>query len=604
MPDAAPDDPAERSLGTDAPTPTRRPQRAWRLVRRTLLVVGVLLVVATGWLVFRGVQAATSLMHAEGVVREIRDGLSDVRSETVVARLPELEADTARARRATSDPVWAAASRLPGIGPNLAAVATVSAALDDVARLAMPTLRDIDAIGEAQGLRGTDGRIDVGPIAAAAPGLARAADTVAAAERSVAAIDTRPLLDRLAGPVEQVQGGLAEVSELLDGAARFSALLPPMLGADEPRTYLLLSLNSAELRAAGGIVGAVAVLRAENGVLDLVEQRTTVEFPALDAPVLPLTADELQVHSDRLGRWLQNTTLTPDFPRTAELVREHWRTTIGGDVDGVIALDPVAVAYVLEATGAVVEPGGLRLDAGNLVEELLHQSYLRLQDPLEADAFYTGVATTIFRAVGSGQGDARRVVEQLGRASGEHRVRVWSARPDEQAVLAATTVGGAFLSGGADAAAGVFLNDGAAGKLDYFLRTDVAIEDVRCDAGSTTSVVRVDLSYAPPADIADYPRYVTGWSGSALPTGWVATNLTVYAPVAGSLGPVMSGDVGIGGLRAVERGRDVQVLTSWLAPGQRATYRFEVRTERPADELPVWLTPTLTSPGILTAVCP
>ncbi|RYV49919.1 DUF4012 domain-containing protein [Pengzhenrongella frigida] len=595
---------------TPDPTPPVRVQRArprrsrrrrtWRIA---LLTTVVLVLAAGGWLAFRGWQAATSLLHAEQIVQDVRTGLADVDTASVADRLPELEADAATARAATSDPVWRVAAHLPFVGPSFAAVATVSAALDDVAGIAGPTLDEIDTIAQVQGLRGTDGRIDLAPLAEAAPALVRAAAVVGDADDAVAGIDPDRLVGPLAGPVEQVQEGMAEVSALLDGTARFAGLLPPMLGLDGPRTYLLLSLNSAELRTAGGIVGAVAVIRAENGSIELVDQRTTLDFPATDEPVLPLTDEEVTVHTDRLGRWIQNTVMTPDFPRTAELVTAIWRSRTGEEVDGVIATDAVAIANLLEATGPIDEPGGLTLTTDNFLDELLHESYLRLRDPVEADGFFTGVASTIFRAVGDGQGEARRVVEELGKASSKHRLRVWSAHPEEQSELVQTSAGGAFLSGGADDAAGVFLDDGTTGKLDYFLTTDVQVEDVRCEADSTTAVVRVDLAYDPPADITEYPEYVTGPRGSNLPTGSVATNLTVYAPVGGEIVEMRLGDGFIGGLTATESGRAVEVLSSRLAPGERATYRFEVRTPRAVPELPVWLTPTMTSPGIMTAAC-
>jgi len=578
----------------------RRRRRRWRNVA---LAVVLLVVIATGWLVFRGWQAATALVHAEGIVQDVRTSLADVDTQAIAGRLPELTADAAKAHTATADPVWWAASHLPFVGANFAAVATISAALDDVARVAEPTLAGIDTIGAAQGLRGTDGRIDLAPLADAAPALETAAATVADADAAVAQIDSERLLGPLVGPVEKVQDGLSEVSDLLGSAARFSALLPPMLGLDGPRTYLLLSLNSAELRSAGGIVGAVAVLHADNGTLDLIDQRTTADFPKLADPVLPLSEDELTVYTDQLGRRLANSSMTPDFPRTAELVTQFWRDSTGQEVDGVIATDAVSVANLLKATGPVVEPGGLRLSSKNFLDELLHKSYVRLPDPDEADSFYTGVAATIFRAVGAGQGEARKVVEELGKASGKHRLRVWSAHPQEQAQLARTSAGGAFLSGGADDAAGVFLNDGTAGKVDYFLTTDVVVEKVRCDAGSTTATVRLDLAYDPPADIADYPKYVTGYSGSDLPAGWVATNITAYAPVGGEIVSARLDDGVIGGLTASEAGRAVEVLTSKLAPGERATYRFELRSPRAVSELPVWLTPTVTSPGLVIAIC-
>lgn len=586
----------------DVAPPGARPRRR-RVWQRALLTLLVLLVVATGWLVFRGAQAAIALVGAGQVVTEVRTGLSDVDTQAIAARVPDLQADAARARGATSDPVWRAAAHLPVVGPNFAAVATVSAALDDIASVAQPTLDGIDTIVGALSSRGDDGRIDLAPIADAAPSIARAATTVATAEASVAGIDPGHLVGPLAGPVERVQAGLSEMAGLFDAAAEVSSLAPPMLGADGPRTYLLLSLNSAELRSAGGIVGVVAELRAEDGKLDLVDQRTTADIRSAPAPVLPLSDAELRVHTDRLGRWLQDTVLTPDFPRTAELVSQFWRNNDGGEVDGVISMDPVVIAYLLKATGAVVEPGGMRLDSDNVLHELLRESYLRLPDPLEGDAFYKGVAAAIFGAVASGQGDAQRLMEELGRAGGEHRVRMWSVHPQEQRVLAQTPVGGAFLSGGADEAAGVFLNDGTAGKVDYFLRTDVSVEEVRCGPTSTTAVVRLDLAYDPPADIADFPVHVTGTSNSGLPTGWVATNITVYAPVGGALGSTRLGDRVVGGRRAAEGGREVEVLTSRLAPGERATYRFEIRTPGPAPELPFWLTPTLTSPGALAADC-
>jgi Protein of unknown function (DUF4012) len=50
-------------------------------------------------------------------------------------------------------------------------------------------------------------------------------------------------------------------------AARAVRLLPPMLGANGPREYLLLVQNNAEQRATGGIPGSVALLRAVDGAV-------------------------------------------------------------------------------------------------------------------------------------------------------------------------------------------------------------------------------------------------------------------------------------------------------------------------------------------------
>lgn len=577
--------------------------------RRVHITLGVsagvlgLALVAGGWLGYRGLQAERALRSVGDVVAGLQSDIGAGRTQALADELPTVQADAARARSATSDPVWRLAEHLPVVGDDLAAVHTVAAAVDDVARDALPAIAQLGTVLSAQEVRGTDGRIDLTPLVDAAPTLALADTTTARARDAVDAIDTSRLMDRIAGPVVKVQDGLAKASAALDAASQVATLLPPMLGADGPRTYLLVSLNSAELRSAGGIVGAVAVLHAENGSLDLVEQRTTLAFPATPDSVLPLTPDELRVHTDRLGRWIQDTVFTPDFPRTAQLVSAIWQRSTGEVVDGVVATDPVAVKFLLSATGAITAPGGVELRADNLLGVLLHDSYLSMTDPAVADEFYTGVAATVFRAVGSGQGDSRGVVEQLAKAGEERRLRIWSAHPDEQALLAPTSLSGGFLSGTDDAAAGVFLNDGTAGKLDYFLTTTYAVESMTCgtDGAPGSAVVRLDLAYDPPADITEYPRYVTGYHGDALPTGWVQTNVTVYSPVGGSIAEQRLDDGFVGGLDATEAGRAVSVLTSRLAPGGRATYRFTFPVT--ASSLDVWTTPTLTSPGFVEGAC-
>jgi hypothetical protein len=585
----------------DAP-PRRRRRVTVRRVAFGLLAVLVVLVLAAAWLAYRGYQAGTALLSAKDVVLDLRGEVGGGDTQQIEARLPEVQADLAAARRATSDPVWRLAEHVPRLGAQLEAVRVVSVSLDDVVHDALPAIGRIDDVLHAQEARGTDGRIDLAPLVEAAPDITAAAASARTAQAAVAALDTDALVPQLAGPVAQLQDGMAQVTGALDAGAQVAALLPPMLGADGPRTYLLVSLNSSELRSAGGIVGAFAVLKADDGTIDLTEQRTTTDLPGIATPILPLTDSELRCDTDRLGRWVQDAVMPPDFPRSAQLLTARWQRDVGTQVDGVIATDPVAVSYLLGAVGSVTEPGGLQLDEGNVLKVLLRDTYLTYGDDAAAgDAFFTGVAATIFRAVGSGQGDSRAVVDALARAGAEGRLRMWSAHPEEQERLAATSVGAAFLTGPFPDATGVFLNDGTAGKLGFYLRTTLTVEDLRCDAPEPTATVRLDLDYAPPPDVATFPKYVTGWSGTSLPVGWLATNITVYAPVGASLESLRLGDGYVSGGTGTASGRQVQVVTSWLQPGAHETYRFDVPVHD--GRVDVWTTPTLTSPGQVTASC-
>ncbi|WP_146848038.1 DUF4012 domain-containing protein [Cellulomonas terrae] len=592
-PRAPVDDPAPA-----APAPRRVTARR---VAFGLLAVLVLLLLAVGWLAFRGYQAGTALLSAKDVVQQLQADVADGDASQLEARLPELREDLATARTASGDPVWRLAESLPWAGANLEAVRVVTVSLDDVVRDALPALQQVDDLLASRQAPGADGRIDLAPLLAAAPDIVSAAAGAHQAQTAVAAIDTGALVPQLVGPVEELQDGMSQVAGALDAGAQVATLLPPMLGADGPRTYLLVSLNSAELRSAGGIVGAFAVLHAQDGAISLTDQRSTIDLKGIDTPVLPLTDEELVVDTDRLGRWVQDAVITPDFPRSAQLLSARWARDMGQTVDGVIAADPVGARYVLEATGPVTEPGGSTIAADDLLQVLLRDAYRDIADPAAADTFYAGVAGSIFRAVGAGQGDQQGLVTALARAGSEGRIRLWSAHPEEQATLAETTIGAAFLSGDFPDAVGVFLNDGTAGKLGYYLTTAVTVEDLRCSGADPTATVRLDLDYDPPADLSALPLYVTGTAPTGLPVGDLATNVTVYAPVGAPLQALGRDEGFVSGTTATVAGRDVQVVTSTLAPGESETYRVVVPVRD--GVVSVWTTPTLTSPGFVTATC-
>jgi hypothetical protein len=566
------------------------------------VVVLVLLVVAAGWLAFRGWQAATALRDTRGIVSRLQADVGEGSTQRIASQLPAALASLDRARRATNDPVWRAAGFLPWVGDDLRAVRTVSRALDDTVRTSLPAVDRIGTVLDAQKAPGTTGRLDLQPLVEAAPDVRAAAATAARASAEVDAIDTGRLVHVLARPVTQVQDAMREVATALDTGAQVATLLPSMLGADGPRTYVLVSLNSSELRSAGGIAGAFALLHAENGAVDLVAQRSTADFPGIDAPVLPLAADEQTIQTDRLGRYVQDAPMTPDFPRTGELVAAWWQRNVGGQVDGVIAVDPVAATYLLGAIGPVAVPDGPTVDAHALLPTLLHDAYLTYLDPAQNDQFYERVAAAIFRAAGAGQGgNERGVVDALARAGSEGRLRIWSAHPDEQRRIATTTVGAAFLTGSYADDAGVFLDDATAGKLDFYLHTQYAITDLRCTGPRPTATVRVSLTYDPPADVAGYPKYVTGYNLGTIPTGSVATRISVYAPVGATLDAIGLDGGFVSGQTASTHGRRVQAVSSMLAPGQRATYTFQVPVH--GGQVDVWTTPTVTSPGHLHATC-
>lgn len=622
--------------------------------RRVLIVLALLLgvLLLTGaWLTVRVVQAAGALRDLQAAVDGARPEVDALDVAALRDRVPAAQEASRRASSAVADPVWGLAEHLPLVGDDLAAVGAVARAADALTHDAAPDLltalaavtaapdpgasdpgaSDPGASDPGESDRGAsdpgasdpgaadaatssrDG-VDLTAVVDAAPAAARAVAVLDDLRADVAEIDPAGLVGPVAGPVREIQDALAGTGagDALRSAGDLAGALPALLGADGARTYLLLSLNPAELRAQGGIVGSVAVLQARGGAVALVGQRSTADLPELPASALPLTPAEAALHGDRPGRWVQDTVLSPDFPRAAELAAAFWTASTGEPVDGVLATDPVVVADVLAATGATVRADGQDLGGSTLLQALLRDAYLGYGDPRAGDAFYAQVAAAAFGVLRDAVADptaARAVLPVVAGAVADRRVALWSAVPGEQALLASSVLGGAFLSGDATtptgrvgSAVGVFLDDGTAGKLDYDLTRTVAVTMVGCDAGVPAADVTVRLDYRPPADVGSFGPQVLGDGRSGLPPGWLATNVSFYGARDGAPVEVRRDGVPVGGLSVREARREVVALTSRLAPG--GVEEYVLRVPAPGGALTVWTTPTLAGPGVVHARCP
>ena len=353
-------------------------------------------------------------------------------------------------------------------------------------------------------------------------------------------------------------------------------LAPAMLGHDGARNYVLLFQNNAELRAGGGIPGAVALLQANDGAISLGDQAAGASFGPYDKPVLPLTPGTESLYGNITGRYMQDVNLTPRFDVTGALAREMWKQKFGQQVDGVLAIDPVTLGYILRATGPVQLATGDTLTSDNAVKLLLSDVYAKYPDPSVQDAFFASAASAVFDKVSSGGFDAKKLVAALTEGAGEGRLRLWSADSAEQRRIAGTAVAGTLPTASKQTREfGVYLNDGTAAKMDYYLDKKISVGSSVCRKdGRPTSVVEVTLKNTAPADAAtSLPRYVTGGGDFGTEPGKIKTLVAVYAPSnAIYLGASQDGKAA--GLQTtVDGDHPVAQLRTLLAPGQSTTFR-------------------------------
>ena len=552
---------------------------------------GLVVLVVLGAVAYGAWTALSLRSHLSAANTEAHDLRTAViaRNETAARRsFTDLSNDLQAAHDRAESPAWAVAKVLPGIGDDAKAVAAVADAGND---LTHGSLRRLVQSGDWQlvdKLTPQHGRVDVGAIKKLAPTVAGLSGDFARAQQQLAGIDSkqlsswvRPSFDNARNQVNQTAGPLA-------AADRAFRVLPAMLGADGPRTWLLVFGNNAEIRATGGLPGAVALVRTDHGRISLGRQASTSDFPQAKRPILPPTPAERTIYHDQPGIFFADANFIPEFPRTAELWRAWWQQRYGQQVDGVASIDTVTLSYLLRATGPVTVDG-VQLSAGNAVDELLHRTYERLPTNEEQNAFFADVARTMFATVTNGSGSPSDLVGAVSQGVTEGRIYVHSFHEDSQRVLQPTSIAGTMdFSTSGRPQLGIWLNDGTGSKMSYYLRTDVRATSRSCAAGRQTLTMSMRISSTAPKDASKLPLYITGGGNYGTAKGHQLVVAHVYGPKGGKLSDFAFSGRHVPVHILDDRGRPVATPVVDLAPGQTTTITFRVTTgigQRGATEL-------------------
>lgn len=578
----------------------RRPPR--RATAWVLVGLGVVILAVSGWVGVRALQAYRHLDAAASRVQQLQDQLS---STTAIDRASvqqvttELQSDAAAAKSAVDDPLYRAAGLVPFVGPNLAAVGTVGTAVDTLARDVMPSLIDTAETVSPGRLTPVDGAIPLAPLRQAAPALEQADRTIDEQRRAIAGLDRSQLVGPVASAVDQLAGKLATVADTTGPAAQVARLAPALLGADGPRTWMVVFQNPAEPRATGGIFGSFAIVRADQGRIELVESRTARSLQMFDPAVAELTPEELTTFGPLMAQYPADVNLAPDFPRAAKLFVDMYQARTGQTVDGVVATDPVVLADLLRGAPPVDVGDGVQLTADNLVKTVLSDAYATYDEANQdsRDQFLATAMGKIFTAAMSGQFTADRIVAGLRDGVAERRVMIWSTDPQEQEQLGDAGITGDLGSGLAAPQFGVFLNNASAGKLGYYLKPAVTVTPGDCaEGGQRRMTVSVTVTNTAPSTDTPLPDYVTGSSTVGRQHG-LLTNVVVTAPFGGTvLGAAQDGR-SIGYTAGSTQGRPVATVAVTALPGESKT--FDVTVLAPAGFPAAEVTPQLLlTPGV------
>lgn len=581
-------------------------QRRRIFVAAAWLGIVVLLVSASvAWLGLKAATTKDELQYAINLLPQLKNDFLRRDTESATQTLNSLQTHTSNARDATRDPLWTVASALPWIGPNLRAATEVSTTADDVATLgAGPLVGALQSL-DWNALAPSGGGIELEPLAKASPALFSASNAIKQSSDRLNSIETDRLLPQVSEPLAEAKQQLASLESGLRTASDVAALAPAMFGAEQPRSYLLLVQNNAETRATGGIPGALAILSIDDGNLTLDSQSSAGQVGIFTPPV-DVNMEQKQIYSSRLGKYMQDVNLTPDFPSAAATAQSMWEKKFDQRVDGVISIDPVALSYLLDVTGPVHlvdpllsniegDPVTTHLSSKNVVQTLLSDVYKKIAQPELQDVYFASVAKEVFSALSSGQGDGKGLIDAVAKGTEERRILVWSATAKEQDVIARYPLGGS-ISGASVAPAqfGVYFNDGTGAKMDYHVKRSVQLLKECATDGYERTTVRVTSTNIAPSDAAtSLPAYVTGAGAFGVPAGSVQTNIVAYGPVQANVETAKEDGRNTNFASYRHSNRPVGTLAVRLAPGESTTVDFTFVKIVQHTEPNVVVTPTV-----------
>lgn len=511
------------------------PSRYRRVAVRAAMVSGAVVLVGT---VSLAVVVLEARADAEEGVRQ---------AQRALAALGDADADEARISLSlaaasfgqvedTAGSWWATPARLvPIVSQHRAAIGELAGAGRDLTE----TTARATAVADVEAIQVRGGVFDVEALAALEAPAGEGLAALRRAERATARAQSGWLLTPLAGQVEDfgasVAGAIGPAELTLEG----TRVVPDLLGRDRRRTYVVVFANPAEAREMGGFTGSVGLLTADGGDLDFerVRRITPLNRELVAAGARPVPGLPDAVAATQPERFVQNWTATPDSAVLEAIVSELWPLVAEAPADGVIYVDPISLAGLLELTGPVRVPElDAPMTADRVTEYLLREQYALFEgdeDAEEADRkdIFADLADETFDRLTSGDlPGPRSLARTLGSAvAGRHLV----FRPFDEAprpLVRRVQLDGGLVRPEASDLLHVTTGNTRANKLDAYLTRTVEADVAIDGEGRLASTVTVSLRNAAVSDQLN--DYVTGTGGTpdGLAAGTNRMNLSVYSP--------------------------------------------------------------------------
>jgi Protein of unknown function (DUF4012) len=177
----------------------------------------------------------------------------------------------------------------------------------------------------------------------------------------------RNQLQQLLQALPLIQTDLVQVLQLL-GVANW------LLGVNEPRIFLVQTMDRAELRPTGGFTGQYGELQIHGGRIAPFSLRDISLVEYVDSSKTQGQSAPPQYRSWwPFANWgLRDSNDSADFPTSAQIAIHQYRFEVGHHVDGVILVTPFLVEHILQIIGPIYIPAYKDTITAQNLEDRLH----------------------------------------------------------------------------------------------------------------------------------------------------------------------------------------------------------------------------------------
>lgn len=556
--------------------------------------------------------AMTAKGHAEDMVTELstlKEAVKSGDTEALNNSVNTIVEDSDALNVEVTSPLWKLAANLPVVGEDVRSVQTLGAASSGLVNDALvPIAQSVSGKKLSDIMH--DGSFDVETISSVVAAVDQATPTI---EGTLDTIDSLPEahIPQLASAIEKVKTQTTQVRDTLAKAKPMLDVLPQMLGANgQTRTYLVIAQNNSELRSTGGLPGSWGTVTINNGTLTMGDFTTILHESGLKVDI---TDEERNAMATNMDTDPAQVNCDPDFVRVSELARDYWAQTGGGNVDGVIAIDPVFLQRLVALTGSITAPDGATLDGTNTAQALLSDVYWKYGNNGDAqDAYFASVAELAFKSVLSNLGNAsiKDLKDVYKKSAADGRLLVWMNDQGEEQVMQELGVAGGLSTDPARPVLGVYMNDDSYSKLSWYTQAGTTIDGGTKNAdGTTTYNVTTTLTNTiTPEEAASAPLYIYGGNADKRDNSDMLHFVYFIAPAGGAITNFSASDglifTDYGINQATLSGLQFIRVRTHLRSGESGTFTYQVTVPAEATQPLALRTTPLAQESLMTNSVP